>query len=635
MDDESRHPLDHIQKEKLVKRNLIVLALLSLLFALTFASVQAQAGGPIPGGPDPSSQCLDASGAPIACPQDGGTGGSSSGLPGDRDGDSLPDGSDRCPEAGGHADLAGCPDADGDNTPDVDDTCPTVGGPDTNGGCPVEEGATGDSTTPPATEAPADSTGLLPPLPADGRCVVATLRDAAVNVRATPGMDAVIVGSLLPGQTVAVAHIWIGTDGTWYRLIDPAGWVAGSVVRVGGDCSTIGMSDFGDPATAAGAVPHWGPNGELTFCLPDYAMGEDTCVPTSTAGAVPNWGPNGELTFCLPDYAIGEDTCVVIPSSAKPHWNTIDDLVYCIKDDLGEDDCFVLDTDAKDGGFVIGAALDENGTPPENPVYHKYLLVGDDGLLVLTAPIPDGSTERPNGSDFPLYFAACTDETNPDCDYAVMMVDVDLPLAACYYDPVTNPEVEACDTDNLAGKVQFQDFHFMVAFVPFNPDLPLAACYYDPVTNPEVEACDTDNLMREVLPPDLPIAACFYDSVTNPNPEACDTDGLGNQYQPEDLPIAACAFDPDALIQCDNGELPDGSTAGIVLENVIVSSIANPSEPTAQTREHILLARQVQVPALMEEGFQGGIRVATGDLDGDGVALLLPAVQKVREAAAR
>ncbi len=604
-----------------MKRRFLLLALLSLVFALTFATVHAQ----IPGGPDPDGVCRDAAGGEIPCPDSGG-GGGEPGRPGDRDGDGLLDGSDRCPDAGGHADLSGCPDADGDNTPDVDDACPTVGGPDSSAGCPADDSGA-DTTTPPPTEAPAGGAALLPPLGADGACVVATLREANVNVRNAPDMNAAIVGALVPGQTYAVVHIWIGADGLWYRLAEPAGWVAAAVLRVGGDCSQVATSDFGDPASASGAVPTWGPNGELTFCQPDYALGEDTCVP-SAAGVVPNWGPNGELWFCQPNYDLGEDSCIVIPSSAKPHWNTLDDIVYCLPDGLGGEDCFVLEGDEIDGSIVIGAALDETGTPPENPQKHKFLLVGEDGLLVLTAPTGDGETERPNGADFPLYFAACTDETNPDCDYQVMMHGVDLPLAACYYDPVTNPEVEACDTDNLAGKVQLQDFHFFVGHIPFDPDLPLAACYYDPVTNPEVEPCDTDNLMGAVFDPDLPLAACFYDSVTNPETEACDTDNLGNQFQPDDLPLAGCAFDPDAIIQCTTENVPRAAFMKL-------GDIKGEATPTTQTREHILLARQVGVPALLEgEGTPGGLELTMGEGDTE-VALLLPAVQKVRDAAAR
>jgi OmpA-OmpF porin, OOP family len=62
------------------------------------------------------------------------------GMPGDRDGDGVPDDRDRCPEEPGPAELDGCPDRDGDAIADIDDRCPDEPGPPQNDGCPPPAG---------------------------------------------------------------------------------------------------------------------------------------------------------------------------------------------------------------------------------------------------------------------------------------------------------------------------------------------------------------------------------------------------------------------------------------------------------------------------------------------------------------
>jgi OOP family OmpA-OmpF porin len=62
--------------------------------------------------------------------------GAPQGVPGDRDGDGVPDDVDRCPDDPGPADLDGCPDRDGDGIADIDDRCPDQPGPPQTDGCP-------------------------------------------------------------------------------------------------------------------------------------------------------------------------------------------------------------------------------------------------------------------------------------------------------------------------------------------------------------------------------------------------------------------------------------------------------------------------------------------------------------------
>ena len=61
------------------------------------------------------------------------------GESGDRDGDGVPDASDRCPDQPGSAATGGCPDTDGDTVADLDDKCPERGEP-VEEGCPAEVG---------------------------------------------------------------------------------------------------------------------------------------------------------------------------------------------------------------------------------------------------------------------------------------------------------------------------------------------------------------------------------------------------------------------------------------------------------------------------------------------------------------
>lgn len=58
----------------------------------------------------------------------------------DRDGDSIPDQMDACPDIPGDATAAGCPDRDGDGIPDYLDACPDIFGEATAQGCPDRDG---------------------------------------------------------------------------------------------------------------------------------------------------------------------------------------------------------------------------------------------------------------------------------------------------------------------------------------------------------------------------------------------------------------------------------------------------------------------------------------------------------------
>ena len=57
----------------------------------------------------------------------------------DRDGDGVPDSTDRCPDTKGLVSLKGCPDRDGDGIADIDDKCPDVFGYARYEGCPIPD----------------------------------------------------------------------------------------------------------------------------------------------------------------------------------------------------------------------------------------------------------------------------------------------------------------------------------------------------------------------------------------------------------------------------------------------------------------------------------------------------------------
>jgi hypothetical protein len=153
--------------------------------------------------------------------------------PADADGDGLPDTRDNCPNEAGPLDNNGCPvsappplDSDADGVADNVDACPNAFGAPENNGCPVVV----------PTQVPAL---ILPSLPPDGSCVIATLDAAPVNVRELATTDSAIVASLDPTLTYAV----VGRieDNSWLQI--NGGWVAAFVVRLGGDCGAVPVGD--------------------------------------------------------------------------------------------------------------------------------------------------------------------------------------------------------------------------------------------------------------------------------------------------------------------------------------------------------------------------------------------------------
>jgi hypothetical protein len=170
------------------------------------------------------------------------------GCPYDNDGDGLPDSQDRCPNQAGPQSNNGCPqeaDSDGDGLRDSADSCPNEFGPHDNGGCPLppdtdDDGIVDDQDRCPTLAGFPGTNGCpLPIIPESGRCAVATSGDLVVNVRNMPSTEiGVIIGSLNPLNIYPVNLELVTEEGSWYHVIRE-GWVAGWVVRVGGDCEML------------------------------------------------------------------------------------------------------------------------------------------------------------------------------------------------------------------------------------------------------------------------------------------------------------------------------------------------------------------------------------------------------------
>lgn len=194
----------------------------------------------------------------------------------DGDGDGVPDYADRCPTLPGPPTNYGCPpptqDTDDDGVPDVEDRCPFQYGPLENGGCPLQDHDTDGDGVPDnrdncvAIPGPASHDGCpiitseptrtspppirTPDIPDDSQCRTATDGLSAVNIRATPNLDAPVVGSLDPRYSYLILSSADGEGGLWYEV--GGGWVASWVIRVGGQCGSLRFPDPDLPSDEPG-----------------------------------------------------------------------------------------------------------------------------------------------------------------------------------------------------------------------------------------------------------------------------------------------------------------------------------------------------------------------------------------------
>lgn len=134
------------------------------------------------------------------------------------------------------------PDRDGDGVPDSADRCPDEGGPAQNAGCPEDVPLDPQQPTP----APTPATVFVD-FPEDGKCWVGNNTTFSVNRRKYPSLNAPVTGQLQPGDFARAVGEYTDPDGLmWYSLAlfaDPnsnayiVDWVASSAVIATDGCT--------------------------------------------------------------------------------------------------------------------------------------------------------------------------------------------------------------------------------------------------------------------------------------------------------------------------------------------------------------------------------------------------------------
>lgn len=106
--------------------------------------------------------------------------------------------------------------------------------------------------TPTTGATPTFSPVVINPL---GPCMVASARGLAINVRSGPGLTNNIVGSLPPNGTGFVLGRL--ADNSWYQVSvnGVIGWVSGSVVITGGNCSVVSVVTLPTATPSTTVIP--------------------------------------------------------------------------------------------------------------------------------------------------------------------------------------------------------------------------------------------------------------------------------------------------------------------------------------------------------------------------------------------
>ena len=167
----------------------------------------------------------------------------------------------------------------------------------------------------PPTPAPAPTQVALATLSPLGPCVVASASGGPVNVRSGPSTSFSVVGQISGNTTVPV--IATLPDGTWYQinLNGIVSWIAGSVVRVGGQCGgvpSVTLTPQPTMAVTPSDTPTFTPTGTLMSTpTPTYTPTmaptmPPTAQPTLNFSLPPNYGSTSLVSGFVPDpYTVG------------------------------------------------------------------------------------------------------------------------------------------------------------------------------------------------------------------------------------------------------------------------------------------------------------------------------------------
>jgi len=568
--------------------------MVGLLLIVTATSIYGQAGGP---------GCQDASGGSIPC-----TPTPALGQP---------------PQ-----------DSDFDGISDFNDQCPTEAGLPVNNGCPLPD----DLAAAPTNSAPVT-------FPASVECLV-TGYGEAVNMRSGPGIEYEIVNSLPFGSFVITYYLLINGEGEgWYST--KLGWIAQIAVQGNENCASIpvvttfpsgrtifipeALRDFAAaPQDGQGAPPPPGP-----FCEDGTVVvidGQAYCRLNLDLAAFPAGGTEGAPP--LPPFC--EDGEIVV-INGQSYCRLILDITIAGGTTEGAPDpgpfcedgtVVVIDGQAYcrlDLDFTIPADTSE-GAPPPPPFCEngEVVIINGGAYCRLNLPLTIGGGTSEGGSPPPGPF--CEDGTVVVIDgQSYCRLDLDFTIPSGGVEGGSPPPGPFCE-DGEVVVINGQAYCRLIL------DITIAGGAVEGGSPPPGPFCEDGTVViidgQAYCRLDLDLAA-FPTGGTEgapPPPPFCEDGEIviinGGAYCRLNLPLTMAGGTSDGAPPPDPNEcvyyvIIDGNVVCLINEDIDDLAIELPGGEPIRTREHILLARQIGVPATCPVG------------------LLLPAVQKIREAAAR
>lgn len=169
-----------------------------------------------------------------------------------------------------------------------------------------------------------DEEAALLELPSTGACVLATLQNNEVNIRANPQSDAAILATILPTEIYPV--IGRNSDSSWYQIRYSAGsgWVSAAVTRRGGDCRSVAVTAT---QTAPSQATTTGPTATASPTSSGNATQTPTQAPITTEEAAPQAQVAGDNDQSI-EVNIKSESRTVTGAISFPQGNTEDVVSY-------------------------------------------------------------------------------------------------------------------------------------------------------------------------------------------------------------------------------------------------------------------------------------------------------------------